>query len=609
MSSDVRRLVQASPMLSGGGHVSIGKAAAAIGIERDQIFRAVEDRQVTLYARLVHVRGHVLPWVDLELDNPAMGRAGGVLVPPPSLMPESASETSFTGLAALPDGAEYATEILKSGLESLKLRLFDVGKQPSVVFVAQEEQVVAVDELQVAALEIEELQKRLLKKLTKRQIQQALERPSEPSFEKRIQNGMRPDMLFSEALEAYAKEASGLPKKITSLYEQRQRKNGCALFIDFMGDQRIGDVNDEMLRAFRDGPLTKIPKNANNLPASLRRTRMSETIETLRAANIEYQCLSADGQRERMQWLNKMFEWMVKPKRWIAFNPCEGLSDEQTLTAAELKDIKRSKDDEDEEGRPPFTPAELKLIFSQVHYQTGLGDHVSGNEVWYPFQYWLPLIGLFTGLRIKEASQLHLTDVRQDDVSVWYLDINESTKDKSLKNEASKRRVALHPLLIELGFLTYCERLKEEGFKRVFPELSYSITDARYAKEPKRKMSAMLAKLEMPRDSSKVFHCLRHNFNDALQRVSSLALPDAEDTFRTFLRYRLLGHSVGKDANKKHYTSVTNTEARTLISAVSYDIPHIVPLDIDFSIKQVKSGLNKKKGDRHGSEDMGPLNL
>lgn len=160
------------------------------------------------------------------------------------------------------------------------------------------------------------------------------------------------------------------------------------------------------------------------------------------------------------------------------------------------------------------------MVFSVPHYKTGDGRHVTkGNETWYPFQYWLPPLALYHGCRISELCQMHLDNVTQVE-GIWVLDVNDKTKDKSIKtDDTSERCIPVHPTVIELGFLDYCERLRSEGFRRVFPELTFSLSAARYAKERKRKMSAMLASLGMPRDGALVFHNVRHTANFALGRA------------------------------------------------------------------------------------------
>jgi integrase len=398
---------------------------------------------------------------------------------------------------------------------------------------------------------------------------------------------------------------------LASAIEIRPRKNSMLLFAEFMGDMPLGRITSDVLRQYREGPLRQIPAKANTLPKTIKQDTMMATIKAIKDADIDWPLLSLEMRQERMAHLERLFAWLYA-KQWINFNPAASLVGEHGISKAERMKHKRqqrtSKGTGDEEdGRQPFTAEELKLIFEQQQYTTGDGRHVvGGNAAWYPFEYWLPLLGLYAGCRISEVCQLHLSDVREVS-GVWVLDLNENTLDKKLKTEATSfRLIPLHPKLVELGFLEYCETLGQAGFQRVFPELSYSTSDARYAKEPIRKMSAMLKGLGMPRNGGKVFHCLRHNLNDALARVPMAALPYADQNLRKFIRHKIMGHKQADDVNAQHYTSSTIEEAASLVAGVSYDQPPVKSFSINAGLMAVKMALTKKKGHRRGQEDMGP---
>lgn len=341
---------------------------------------------------------------------------------------------------------------------------------------------------------------------------------------------------------------------------------------------------------------------------------MKETIQAIKDSAEVRPVLSQASQAERMAYLFNLFSWLHK-KEWLARNPAASLKGESGLSKAERRTadqrIRSKSQDDDEEGRQPFTPEELVSIFAQPQYQTGDGRHITkGNQSWAPFEYWLPLLGLYAGCRIGEVSQLHLNDVREID-GVWALDINDYTKDKRVKTkETSIRRIPLHPKLIELGFLEYCDLLRGAGFQRVFPELTYSTSDARYAKEPIRKMSAMLESLGMPRNGEKVFHCLRHNANNALIRVPMSALPYADVNLRQYIRYKLMGHALAEgDVNQAHYTKTTMTEMLSLVSGVDHELPEVTKFNASAGLDAVRAALNRKQGYRRGAEDMGPFEL
>lgn len=72
-------------------------------------------------------------------------------------------------------------------------------------------------------------------------------------------------------------------------------------------------------------------------------------------------------------------------------------------------------------------------------------------------------------------------DIRQDPESrIWFLDITDKTEshaevEKSVKTAGSKRKVPIHPQLLELGFLQYVERVKMAGHTLLFPDFPPSV--------------------------------------------------------------------------------------------------------------------------------------
>jgi len=84
-------------------------------------------------------------------------------------------------------------------------------------------------------------------------------------------------------------------------------------------------------------------------------------------------------------------------------------------------------------------------------------------------KYWLPILGLFQGNRLEEFAQLTRGDVRCEE-GIWYFDINDEGQ-KQVKNEQSKRRVPIHPVIRQLGFLSYVDDVAPEASSRLFPKL------------------------------------------------------------------------------------------------------------------------------------------
>jgi integrase len=131
-----------------------------------------------------------------------------------------------------------------------------------------------------------------------------------------------------------------------------------------------------------------------------------------------------------------------------------------------------------------------------------------------PYQFWLPILGLYTGCRLEELAQLYVEDVKQVE-GFLCLDIN-TEKDKSLKNEASDRMVPLHPVLVDvLDFPAFVESVKAKGQERVFQELKKQSGDyGHYASRWFARFKKS-AGIDMT-PNKKVFHSFRHNFTDTL---------------------------------------------------------------------------------------------
>jgi len=113
--------------------------------------------------------------------------------------------------------------------------------------------------------------------------------------------------------------------------------------------------------------------------------------------------------------------------------------------------------------REAFTDDELRALFSPENFRP--------EEFRSSWQFWLPLLGMYTGARLEELCQLHLSDIRQDEASgVWFLDINDLA-DKKTKTSAGNRQVPVHQDLIRLGLLDRVEALRGKRQTRLFPTL------------------------------------------------------------------------------------------------------------------------------------------
>jgi integrase len=180
----------------------------------------------------------------------------------------------------------------------------------------------------------------------------------------------------------------------------------------------------------------------------------------------------------------------------------------------QFKKAKRRHGQAAVDGYHAFTSDELNSIFSPERFRKNLRE---------PHEYWLPLLGLLSGGRINELCQLLVTDIKQEG-DVWLIDINaEGHEKKRLKTSAAQRKIPLHPLLIDLGFLEYVELVRNfdtavfEFPELLFPYLSYTEKNG-FGGAPSKKFGRFLDRVGIVGEK-KVFHSFRNNLNQSLMNL------------------------------------------------------------------------------------------
>ncbi|MCK1506324.1 site-specific integrase [Bradyrhizobium sp. 18] len=168
--------------------------------------------------------------------------------------------------------------------------------------------------------------------------------------------------------------------------------------------------------------------------------------------------------------------------------------------------------------RDPYSADQLSRIFSSPLY-TGHKSEAVRHKPGYLRQrdgyFWVPLIAAYSGMRLGEIVQLLKSDVKQDN-GIWYFDIR-GGEDKSLKTASSKRRVPIHPLLLQCGLLDLMKTGSPSG--RLFPEIKKGADG--YASHNFSKWWGRYAAHVGFKTDRTVFHSFRHNFLDALRATNS----------------------------------------------------------------------------------------
>lgn len=315
---------------------------------------------------------------------------------------------------------------------------------------------------------------------------------------------------LTEALEDYKNEF-GTTNNVKTL---EQTSGHIKILIDAVGDVEVLNFNEEMLRKYR----TVLDK----------RTRSS-------GGNIA--AISSVTKNEHIESCKQVF------KHALTF------CDQSHINLFAHPNVKFKVGKKDKNKRVPFNKDELVRVFSHPIFTNTNGVYK------HPYQYWGPLLALYTGSRANELAQLRVDDIVEVD-GVWCISHSEDTPDKRLKTR-DDRLVPLHPKLIELGFLDFVNLFKHKNYRwtdekdnhRLFKGLNEDKVRGGYAKELSRWFNGGYRKetnkhfgfkheigIMAAAGERKDFHSFRHTFATAAQNAG---IPDN-------FSYKITGHSDGK---------------------------------------------------------------
>lgn len=218
--------------------------------------------------------------------------------------------------------------------------------------------------------------------------------------------------------------------------------------------------------------------------------------------------LSNTTQRKFLQDLSTIFNYAINELEYPKTNPFKGKATTK-IGAGHARN-----------ARLPFSEEQLKALLSSPLF-TGCKSlascHRTGNLI--PkdsYKYWVPLVGLYSGMREQEILQLHCEDLLQYK-GIWVFSVNSLHEDKRLKTPQSERRVPIHLDLIELGLLEHLENQRHKGHQRLFPDAALSC-DGTYSSTFSKWFSRYLTNIGI-KTKKTCFHSFRHNLKDNFRNV------------------------------------------------------------------------------------------
>lgn len=230
------------------------------------------------------------------------------------------------------------------------------------------------------------------------------------------------------------------------------------------------------------------------------------------------------------------FAWATEIDGHLTSNP-----------AANIR-IEAAKKMKGKKSRRPFNANELMKLFSAPIFLGCASPNrrfTAGATILRDDNFWIPVLGYYTGARLGEIVQLHLGDVNLTGPNPYIAITEEMEKAfaskhaKHVKSQAGIRQIPLHPDILALGFGEFvARRQKLKRSLRLFYQIKLG-ADGQASTNFSKWFARLLDKQEL-QDPSLTFHSLRHGVQDALR--------DAKQP--QYIIDRIFGHSSGTTASQ-----------------------------------------------------------
>lgn len=310
----------------------------------------------------------------------------------------------------------------------------------------------------------------------------------------------------------------------------------------FGSDMLIRNVTRADCNRFRD-TLAKLPPNFT------KRGSAQADLTAIAEAN-QGPTLAWETQNNYLRMLTDLFEWAVR-ERLVRDNVAQKIAPLRKRQAAE-------------EQRLPFDKRELVSMFSAPLYIGCLDDErgfaTPGPNLPRRSRYWLPLIALFSGMRMGEILQLSPDHIRRSEAGTDFFVL---TRDMKLKTQSAEREVPVHPELKRMGFLEWVSERRDAEADLLFDDVPESKFGYRSDMFTKR-FATFLRSIKLPSDRKQrlSFHSFRHTFKDALNETGA---PEE-------IKDEICGWSRTKQTGRRYGSGLSADLLQSYVHTLSFDL-------------------------------------
>jgi len=230
------------------------------------------------------------------------------------------------------------------------------------------------------------------------------------------------------------------------------------------------------------------------------------------------------------------------------------------------------KDAPKPQQRKPWTIEDLNMLFATPIWTGTSAQKASlryrkGRKVFKDAYWWLPVVAIFTGMRLEEICQLQKGDWKTTKNGFAYLAVAEG-EGRRLKTDSSIRDVPVHPTLASLGFGELFTGSSPAD--RVFPELCPCGPQGKFGYQYSQDFTVYRRQTGLY-EELKDFHSFRHTFATHLRRSIKDVLMVGE----------IVGHET-KQIETETYTHPSVEDKFAAISKLDYEkegleIGHLFP--------------------------------
>jgi integrase len=305
---------------------------------------------------------------------------------------------------------------------------------------------------------------------------------------------------ISEVFEQYNAEMTK-----ANMWREKSKIDSAAAvmnLIELINDRCISDVSPSVCREYKS-KLVRYPLHHKKLS----RYNGKSAIDLINSTDT-YPTLSTTSVNNQLRKTSSFFNWSVR----------QGLIPSNPISGMKIRTNTNSR-----AAREPFNDADLEVLFSSKVY--------SEHEFLHDYQFWIPLLALYSGARLEELCQLNMADISIES-DIPFLRIDDKFEGQHIKNVNSRRTIPIHPEILDLGFRKFINERRQQGNTRLFDYLKPQ--RQKLGHEPSKWFGRYKVKMGVL-STKKVFHSFRHTMVDKLRKVRAQDYEIKE----------LLGHSSG----------------------------------------------------------------